>query len=652
MTHHVNWLEVVGVILLICVVYGIIKLPGLLLRIAVQLLKDYALVWVVRHFTGAHYHGERITDATWFQHGTTTSRKYDHGGFMDRWEHKPRAHRALWRTGCTVVFAAFAYGMIADRRVTYTALVSMAVYVAVIMVFAIERTIRLRVHRRHVLNPIEKTLAVTLRLSRHAVRRMLHIDPENISDEGEIGYLEIPDGMTPGADQETVMARVIDAHLPVDSELDFRLQQQPRLAVIRAAQKPPGIVTWESMVAEMDKCNLGEVVLAVNGKKEPYKADLNDQEDPHWGFDCAPKYGKSNFLGVIMAQIFHQDPQAQLLAIDPKRSSLLDFTGSDHTPGKPLLRGVTLANDPRDPEAMWGVIQQARAIFERRSEKYELDRTRKFPCCLVYIDELNQFADIIRAFWNKLKFDDSRLPRNMRSGLAGPWPGWDDIFAILQMGRFVNMHIIVCSQDFRDDSFGGRGGRNYLGLKGMAGFNPSQWDKFMQTKPVPVMQNQTGRWILSNGTPPDEWVQTIFADAVHSRAAYDYAAKDRELFDDTDGDVTASDDTKVMSATDNKTHGLSYYLSSLPQPSVSHDAGTTDSRQVIPGEAAAAEYFGWKLTRFQTARRRQPVPGEFTRGRTPCWYEDDLLAWEASRPRSKNHLRSVPPADDGEVTDG
>jgi hypothetical protein len=411
----------------------------------------------------------------------------------------------------------------------------------------------------------------------------------------------------------------------------------------------------------MQKCALGEVVLGLDKRKEPYRASLTDLDDPHWGFDVNTKFGKSNMLGVTTVQILHQDPQAQALIIDPKRSSLIDFVGDADDPSKPLLKGVMMANEPDNPDAMWEVVQKARAILDRRSAKHKKDRTRKFPCVLFIIDELNQFHTLMKGRWDRMKFDDSRLGKAERQGLAGAWPGWDDIYDILQMGRFVNMHVIVCSQDFRDDIFGGRGGRNYLGFKGMAGFNPGQWDKFMQTKPVPPMQNHAGRWMFSDGSPDSNtWVQVTFADAERDRAAYEYAAVDRHLFTDNDGDVidvvdvTDSDDDAEETAalaTDGKSTPLSYYLSTLTKQSVSQDDGATDSRRLIRGYQEAADYFGWKLSAFESARRRLKIPDEFKQGRTPCWYEDDLLAWEASRPRSKNHLRAVPDDVDDEDLD-
>jgi len=641
MTHH-SVMPLIGIIGIVLAVWLVLKVPGMIKALLKQVFKDTIAVLVWRHFSGAHYHGNRVTNAGWWEHGSSTKRHdYDRGTFMDRWEHKPRGHRMLWRWGCTVAFFGLGYGVIFYRTVTLHAAMSLIVYAVVVAGFVIEKKVRLRVHNRHLVNPIVKSLAPVLRLSPHAVRRMLCLLPENISDEGENGYLELPPEITPSAEMQTTVARIIDAHMPVDTEMDWRFQQAPKLGVILAAQKPPDSVPWASMLAEMARCAPGEVVLGADRAKQPYKASLTDLEDPHWGFDVNTKFGKSNFLGIVTAQILHQDPEALAIILDPKRSSLIDFVGSPDTPGRPLLPGVTLANNPADPEAMWAAVQKARKILDDRAELAARERGRRFPCVLVIVDELNQFGDIMKDYWNDLKAADKRLPKDQRQGLDGLWPGWADIMAILRMGRFVNMHVLACAQDFRDDAFGGRGGRNYLGFKGMAGFNPSQWDKFMQTKPVPVMQNHPGRWIFSDGHD-ESWVQVVFADAERDRAAYDYAAEGRTAARYADWkDTSVNDAEDAALATDEETLGLAYYLSSLPSQPVSPPADDGDGRLVITGEQAAADYFEWKLTRFQTARRRTAIPGEFRHGKTPCWHEDDLLAWEAARPRSKSRLRAV-----------
>lgn len=625
--------KVIALVIVAVIGWIMVKSGGSLLKyIAKQVLKDGIAILVIRHFSGAHYHGRKPTDATWWTPGSTTSRSYNHDSWLSRWEHKPQGHRALWRTGCTFAVVGICYGLLTARSVTFHALESLVVYGLFSAAFVTESKIKLRVHTRHIVTPIVKSLAPHLRMSEHAVRRLVHIRPEDISDEGECGWIEVPDEITPGDDMRTSMNRIVDSHLPVDVELDFRLQQQPRMAVIKAGLHPPEAVTWEEMLEAMNACKPGEVVIGKDRSKQPYGSSFTDLDDPHWGFDVNTGYGKSNFLGVVAAQILHQDPLAEVTVIDPKRVSLIDYLGSPYDNGSlPLLPGVTMACNPSFPEEMCDAVARVRRILERRTEQAVRDRDAKFPCHLVIIDELNQFADIVADYWNRLRAEDRKRPREDREDLPADAQVWQDVRTILRTGRFVNVHILVVSQDFRDDAFGGKGARNYLGFKGMAGFNPSQWKKFIGTSPVPRAQTQKGRWIFTAGNE-ETWVQVTFADAERSRQLYDYAAEGRAGHQPEESVRDAALRSLTPFLDQEQTDGLLVSASETPQV----------GRRIVTGLDDASHYLDMTRAAFEKARqrtqsdgRRNRIPGEFRTGRQPSWYASDLDDWKRHRPGSK-----------------
>lgn len=620
-TTHLTSIELIALILAALVFVLVIRaLRGLAKLIA----KDIILALVWRHFSGAHYHGKRRTDATWLRHGTTSDRKYDHDGFMSRWEHKPRAHRALWRWGCTLAVFGLGYGLLADRAVTLNAIKAFGVYLVVAGGFLIESKYRLRLHNRHVLNPIAKSLAVQLRLSPHAVRRLLHIDPENITDEGEVGYLELPPEITPGDDQKSSVERIIDAHLPVDIEMDWKMQQAPKLGVIRAGLRPPAEVPWDETVTAMRNAAYGDIIIGKDRYKQAYAANFIHLDDPHWAFSVNTKRGKSNFLGLVCVQVLHQDPMAQVICIDPKRSSLIDFLGSP-VPGpglKPLLPGVTMANDPTRVEDMWNAVSSMRKLLEDRSRQAERDRSKKFPVALLVIDELNMFQEITDDAWAAYRAENYRRPKEDQEDLPKECPVWADIRAILRTGRFVACHEIALAQDFRDAAIGGKGARNYFGLRGMGGYHPNQWKYFVGTTPVPVQQRGMGRWIFTQGED-QAWVQITKCDP---DKAYAWAAHGRELF--------------VPEQYVHDADALSSQPLSLAQQTDGHPAQEMlePPRSQITGLEAASRYLGMKQVTFEKARQRMPgkvIPGEFRTGRQPSWYADDLDAWKRNRPGNK-----------------
>ena len=629
MTFHQS-LDLTGIIIVVLLVWGITKIPGLLKDVLKQVFKDAILVYVWRHFSGAHYHGRRVTDAGWWSHANNTKRHdFERGTFMDRWEHKPRGHRALWRWAVTFALFGALYGFIFDRAVTIHAIYALFVYLIVALGFVIEMKIRLRAHNRHLLNPIIKSLAAYLRLSPHAVRRMIHIKPENVTDEGETGYFEMPPELTPGQDQQAGIARIIDAHLPYDSEMDFKMEQAPKIGVIQAARKPPYEVLWDETIEAMEHAAYGDIVIGKDRLKNIFTANFVNADDPHWAFCVQSKRGKSNFLGLVACQVLHQDPNAQVIAIDPKRSSLIDYLGSPDYPGpglKKLLKGVTMANDPTRPDQMVNLIARAKQEFDSRSEEYALDRTKKFPVYLVVIDELNLLREIIKSFWDEVLAANKRRAKEEREDLPGECPIWANIRTLLQAGRFVGIHVIAVAQDLRDDALGGKGARNYFGLRGLGGFHASQWKMLVDRNPVPVAQKGVGRWIFVQGEDMD-WVQITYADP---EKAYAWASYGRELHQPTvilEGSVL--EDSRP----------------SLPASilGTQTDVHAIES-DIIVGPTAADAYFGQKEGTFAKARWRMQkaggdgtIPGEFTVNGRPAWHEADLMAWQASRPGKRRN---------------
>lgn len=591
-------------------------------RITEWLSKNIVLLLILRwFFLGRHHHGERRTDATFWHHGTETSRKHGHGGWMDRWEHRPGYQRLLWRWGCLLSFLGLIYGAVTEWEVTSHAVEALIVYGLVCAGFVIESKLRLRVHNRRIITPIVKSLSneKALRLSPHAVRRLLSISPEDISDEGEVGYIELPPGLTPSEDQQDTIARIIDAHLPVDTMIDWQLSQQPKIGVIRAGLRPPDEVSWDEMLPLMASAAYGDIYFGRDSRKDPYLNNFIHLDDPHWAACVQSKRGKSNWLGLVAVQVLHQDAAAQVTVVDPKEESLIDFLGAPWSgPGlRPLIRGVTMANDPSDVEAMVAAIHRARVLMDRRRSEYARDRTKKFSVNLVILDELNLFSKLIRDYWRAKLNENARLPKDDREDLPKQCPVWDDIADMLAMGRFVGTHVLAVAQDFRADIIGGKSARNLFGLRAMAGFVPSQWKMFIGTNPAPLAQRGKGRWIFWQGEEQD-WVQITHCDR---EKAYAFAAEGREQHEqlaalsvtdgrDTPSDVPASLPPRVTSATQ------------------------VDTRRVITGMAAAASYLGMKLRAFESAKRRTEsdgqlnvIPGEFTQGKNKAWYADDLDKW-------------------------
>lgn len=591
-----------------------------------------ALVW--RMVTGAHWHGEKRTDAGWWTHGTKSKRhEFHQTGFMNKWEHTPRGHRWLWRWACFWAFTGIVYGLITATMITLNALGALVVYGLVVAAFTIEKKVRLRVHERTLVKPIVKSIAPLLRLSPHAVRRMLHLSPENIKDEGECGWFEFPPELTPSVETMSSMERIIDAHMPVDVELVAQFQQTPKLGVIKAGLKPPPMVVWDETVSAMRNAAYGDIIIGKDRHKQVFSANFIKLEDPHWAFNVQTKRGKSNFLGLVAVQVLFQDPLAQVIAIDPKEESLIDFLGTPWHSAKPLLPGVTMANDPENVEAMWAAIAKGRKLMEKRRADFARDRTKKYPICLVILDELNKFCHMTDEAWNAKLEANNRLPKEERELLPKRCPVYADILDMLHMGRFVGVHLIAVAQDFRASLLGGEA-RNGFGLRGLGGFIPSQWKMFIGTTPVPEPQGGVGRWIFWQGERQD-WVQITHCDP---DKAYAMAAENRSAFD---ADA-------ALGYAETSVHATADTFYSLSSKETATDGHTIEppAVRVVVGYREAAKLLGYnRWESFRRARDRwaedhgrkgKGLVFEYRVGRSPAWPEDELVAWKRSLPRSKS----------------
>ena len=236
--------------------------------------------------------------------------------------------------------------------------------------------------------------------------------------------------------------------------------------------------------------------------KDVFTANFIHLEDPHWAFNVQTKRGKSNFLGLVAVQVLHQDPLAQVIAIDPKEESLIDFLGTPWDSPKPLLPGVTMANDPKDVEAMWAAIHKGRKLMDSAPGR---PGARPQQDVLGLPGHPGRAEQVLphdrRGMAGRYSTENARLPKDERENLPKECPVYSDIVDILHMGRFVGVHLIAVAQDFRASLLGGEA-RNGFGLRGLGGFLPSQWKMFIGTSPVPEAQNGSRPLALLAGRPP------------------------------------------------------------------------------------------------------------------------------------------------------
>lgn len=382
-----------------------------------------------------------------------------------------------------------------------------------------------------------------------------------------VGSIELPLHWQGAPEQKRALENLLNARLPFAVDVNYQTLRLPFEAILTPSPTFPTIVHWESLKEEMEACKPGEIVIGLTARRNVFKGSFLT-DDPHWGFSVGSRRGKSTFLCWTCAQILHQDPKATATGIDVKRESFTPLLG---------VPGFTLSNDPKNIPHMWETIKAFREEMDRRCDARAEDPTLEFPFSLLCIDEVNQFSAQSAHLWRRIK---------EKSDPAYP-PVWDDIAAVFWQGAAFRCHVIVCGQRLDDRTTGGIGLNTSLGLRGLAGFRPRDWDRLVGTYPVPRSRKERGRWIYSDGDD-ETWVQNMWGSVPDIR---DWALLGRR-----------------------------------PAPQEGSGSGIA----WVVGLDAAAAHLDISKAAFIKRRQKRGVPGEQKQGNQPAWRASDLNSWAAA----------------------
>lgn len=376
------------------------------------------------------------------------------------------------------------------------------------------------------------------------------------------GSIQLPDFFQGTPEEKKAITQLVNSRLPFAVEIQWQTTRAPFRAILREAPTFPSIVTFEDLREEMEACKAGEIVIGLTDRRNVYKGSFLT-DDPHWGFSVGSRRGKSTFLSWTAAQILHQDIRATVTGIDVKRESFKALFG---------VPGLILANDPRNIQEMWDRIREFREEMDHRCDMRAQDPTLEFPFAVLMVDEVNQFSAQTAQLWRSIK----------EKGDPAHAPVWDDIAAVFWQGAAFHCHVLIVGQRLDDRVTGGIGLNTSLGLRGLAGFRPRDWDRLVGTYPVPKSRRERGRWIYSDGED-ETWVQNLWGPDEQIR---DYALAGRRG----------------------------------PEPAV-------PAQGWVVGLDAAAQRLGIGLEAFRKRRQRTPVTGETRHGNQPAWRPSDLDAW-------------------------
>jgi len=367
------------------------------------------------------------------------------------------------------------------------------------------RRIRAWLSKRGIVTPLALAMAPILNIPELDTEQAITLAPGWMTrKQGQIGQVTLPPRFRANPGQRNEIEHLITTRLPVDIDFYWNTAMNPQRLSIQASPRPPTQVPFAKYADFMHELKQGEVMLGLDRLQKPYTGMLgNNSDNPHWGLSVNTGRGKSTMLLATAVQVLHQDPDAKVLGIDPKMSSLDAIAD---------IPGVTLACDPLDIESMWAEIDRYHADMMERLTEHKRDKLAEFPIDLCMLDEANTCGSMWRSFWAGIR--SSKDP-------ATP-PIWKAVAEIAWMGRAVRKNLIIVGQRLDAPATGGQGMRDSLGLIGLGGVRANQYKMLVDpTGTAPRFPKIKGRWLYfdSNETT---WVQNLLPtmDDLHSYAMH------------------------------------------------------------------------------------------------------------------------------------
>lgn len=541
--------------------------------------------WVYRFVAGHPMDGHYRTDARFFRRGTRLLAKVE----VHRWSYLPGWQRSAWRFAGVLAVLAGAWGYAFHRERLYAALSASAALAALYASWRLWEAWQRHEVARDYLRPLHAVLAPMLGLpSTTRPTDYLTVPKTYRTKEETPAVIRLPSGFNPAPANKDQVSNAAMSYLRINddnTDVTFHMSANPTLE-LKMAPQPPNRVLWADYTDLMLKLPAGQIFVGLQARNAPYIRDFNVGEVVHGGFSVNTGGGKSNAAMTWISQMLHSDPRVLVTFVDPKQSALPACLIG--------VPGYSLANDPDNIPEMWDVIERfEREIIRRRRARID-DPTMEFPLMYLILDELSEFMDMSREFWEEVKEEPERY------GYEGKLPKRPPIIRsiarILRMSREYGGRVLVFTQRLDNASTGGIGLRDLFGWRGLAGFRKNQWMMLIQTTPIPKSIRRVGRWIYSDGDK-EVWVQNVYASPEQLR---DWAVANRRPGVDTH-DGQPSDD------------GVS-----------SAESGTPVQWDIV-GLAAAADYVGIPYETFRKRRRHHgPIAGEGLQGRSPAWQRTDL----------------------------
>lgn len=481
--------------------------------------KNVGFLLVLRWLIG-HHHGR--TNATFFHAGTKITHP---SGRASRWSHKPGYYRMGVRWGVISVIGSSLYGYYTARTLTEIALVLAALALVLFGQWRGVRKVKRHQHNRRVQTPLTQAIASQLAMSPQAAADSVSVRQGYATAKaGEtIATVVLPDDYAANPAQQESMEHLLSNRLGMGVDFSWQTRKSPFTVSARVAPALPAMARFSQYVTEIEALSPREYIAGVDHRGNPYIASFSG-ENPHHGYCWNTGRGKSSTLMSLIAQVFHNDPNATGTVIDPKEVSLAAFQG---------IPGLKFYNNADDIPGMWQGFTDVYNLMQYRYALLKEDPTIEFPTHLLICEEMNSFAVMSKVYWS----------RNKEKGDPATPLIWADAIApIFWRARQARIYIVVVAQSLQERWLGNLNLRPSLGLMSLSGYKPSQWQNIVGTTPIPRAQKGSGRAIFVNGEN-ETWVQGLYETPEYLR---DFAMANRINLADTDREPQKLITAKVM----------------------------------------------------------------------------------------------------------
>jgi hypothetical protein len=458
------------------------------------------IVFLWRWNTGSPMDGVIRSDPGWFTWGEHVMHRT---GKVYSWHRFPRIYRMGVRQGINLytvgLAASFVFLGLWPTVALYGSLTALGVGLGLWLII---RRARRYWRNNRTVTPLASALAHKWGVAEAVAERGLDFAPDwQTKTKGRMVIITLPSHFAALDQEKAVIENLVANRLGRGCDFKWHTATGKGGGTVEVIVSPPlpKVVKFEDYLREITRNKPGEYIAGVRPGGAVERQTFGGYQ-PHHAACFGTGFGKSSFLGNMMAQILVQNEANHFTVCDTKMDSLEEYRG---------LRGVDIFADPDHIDDMIGACEKVYKVLRHRQAAQTADRTLvgTWPFEGLILEECNDFSIQLAAWWqaNKGKGDPNTIPF------------WRDTIApLLWQGRAYNVHVIAVFQNFMERFFGNLNLRPSFNPLFMAGYKPNQFKAMVGSTPPIKAQKGAGRILVTSGAD-EYWIQGLFTEPLNLR---------------------------------------------------------------------------------------------------------------------------------------